>query len=67
MKTVTIEIKNEMVLSILYNLESMNALHVISEDKTVYEKQKPSERFSGCLSVERTDELQNELVKMRNE
>jgi hypothetical protein len=63
MKTVTVEIKNEMVLTILYNLESMNVLRIIGEDKIVPEKQKLSERFSGCLSKERTDELQNELAK----
>jgi len=67
MKTVTVEIKNEMVLTILYNLESMNVLRVIGENKIVPEKQKLSERFSGCLSKERTDELQDELSKMRNE
>lgn len=30
-------------------------------------KQKLSERFSGCISRERADELQEELTKMRNE
>jgi hypothetical protein len=67
MKTVTVEIKNDMVLTILYNLESMNALRVIGENRVVPGKQKLSERFSGCLSKERTDELQIELSQMRNE
>jgi len=30
-------------------------------------KQKLSERFSGCISKERADELQEELKNMRNE
>lgn len=30
-------------------------------------KQKFSERFYGCISEERADELQEELKKMRNE
>jgi hypothetical protein len=30
-------------------------------------KRKLSERFAGCLSSKRTDELQEELTQMRNE
>lgn len=65
-KIVTVEIKNDLALSLLHNLESMNILKVI-ENKIVPGKQKLSERFSGCLSNERTDELQKELTQMRNE
>lgn len=66
MKTVTVEIKNDIALSLLHNLESMHVLRVI-ENKTVPGKQKPSERFAGCLSKERTEELQKELTQMRGE
>lgn len=66
MKTVTIEIKNEMALSLLRNLESMDILRII-DDKTNKENQKLSERFAGCLSKERTEELQKELTQMRKE
>jgi len=68
MSIAVIEIKNELAYGFLYNLERMDLLHVINrktdqEDK----KQKLSERFSGCLSSERVDELQKELKNMRNE
>jgi hypothetical protein len=66
MRIVTVEIKNDIALSLLHNLESMHILRVI-ENKTAPEKQKLSERFAGCLSKERTDELQKELTQMRNE
>lgn len=66
MKTVTVEIKNDIALTFLHNLESMHVLRVI-EDKTTKAKQKLSERFAGCLSKERAEELQKELTQMRNE
>ena len=66
MKTVIVEIKNEIALTFLRNLESMHILRVI-ENKTTKTKQKLSERFAGCLSKERAEELQKELIQMRNE
>jgi hypothetical protein len=66
MKTVTVEIMNDIALTFLHNLERMKVLRVIDE-KTKWGKQKLSERFSGCLSKERAEELQKELTKMRNE
>jgi hypothetical protein len=66
MKTVTIEIKNDIALSLLHNLESMHILRVI-ENSPPPDNQKLSERFAGCLSKERTEELQKELSQMRNE
>jgi hypothetical protein len=66
MKTVTVEIKNDIALTFLHNLESMHILRVI-EEKGPNAKQKLSERFAGCLSKERTEELQKELTQMRNE
>jgi hypothetical protein len=66
MKTVTVEIKNDIAMAFLHNLESMHILRVI-ENKTVPNKQKLSDRFAGCLSTERTEELQKELTQMRNE
>jgi hypothetical protein len=66
MKTVTIEIKNDIALTLLHNLESMHVLRII-EDKTSKAKQKLSERFAGCLSKERAEELQKELTQMRYE
>jgi hypothetical protein len=66
MRTLIIEIKNDSVLSLLRNLEDMHILKII-DNKNVPIKQKPSERFAGCLSKERTEELQKELIQMRNE
>ena len=66
MKTVTVEIKNDIALTLLRNLESMHILRVV-EDKTAKAKQKLSERFAGCLSEERSEELQHELIQMRKE
>ena len=66
MKTVTVEIKNDIALTILHNLESIHILRVIDDEATLV-KQKLSERFAGCLSKERTEELQKELTQMRNE
>lgn len=66
MKNVTVEIKNDIALTLLQNLESMQILRVI-ESKVNPSKPKLSERFSGCISKERAEELQNELIKTKNE
>ena len=66
MRTVTVEIKNDIALTFLRNLESMHILRVI-EIEAAPIKQKLSERFAGCLSKERSEELQIELTQMRNE
>lgn len=66
MKTIMVEIKNDIAMSLLRNLESMQILRVI-EDKTVTRTQKLSEKFSGCLSGDRANELQKELTQMRSE
>jgi hypothetical protein len=66
MRIVTIEIKNDIALALLNNLERMNILRVI-EGKATKAKQKLSERFAGCLSAERAEELQKELTQIRNE
>jgi uncharacterized protein (DUF2249 family) len=68
MRTVTVEIKDNIALSFLNNLESMRVLRVVREDnKPLHLKKKLSEHFAGCLSPERVDELQKELRQMRNE
>ena len=66
MKTVTIEIINDNALALLHNLENLHLIRVV-EDKKNSSKQKLSDRFAGCLSSERTEELQNELTQMRKE
>jgi hypothetical protein len=68
MNTALVEIKKDIAYSFLQNLEQMDVLRIIrTEDVTKPPKQRLSERFAGCLSNERIDELQQELVKMRNE
>lgn len=66
MKTITVEIKNEIAMSFLQNLESLNIIRVIDNNISPG-KQKLSDRFSGCLPKERADELQKELIQMRSE
>jgi HAMP domain-containing protein len=68
MNTTTVEIKKDISYSFLQNLEQMDVLRIIrTEDVTEPPKQRLSERFAGCLSNERIDELQQELTKMRDE
>jgi len=68
MNTAVIEIKNDIAYSFLHDLERMNVLRIIQRDATLQtSKLKLSDRFAGCLSSERVDELQQELSQMRNE
>jgi hypothetical protein len=66
MKTITIEIKNDIALKFLHNLESLHLIRVV-ESKSTPKKKKLSKRFAGCLTSERADELQTELTQMRKE
>ncbi len=68
MGTAVIEIKDEGAYGFLYQLERMNMLRVVSQQrKQNIHSEKLSKRFAGALSSERVDELQNELNQMRNE
>lgn len=64
MRTIIVEIKSEIALKFLHNLENMHLIRLI-ESKPTTEKQKLSERFAGCITSERADELQTELIQMR--
>jgi hypothetical protein len=66
MRTITIEIINDIAIQFLQNLENLKVIKMVN-DKTDTSKQKPSKRFSGCISKEKADELQLELNKMKNE
>ena len=66
MKTVTVEIKKDIALKFLHNLESLHLIRLV-ESKPTQKKQKLSERFTGCLTAKRADELQTELIEMRKE
>jgi hypothetical protein len=68
MNTAVIEVKNDIAYSFLYNLERMDLLRIVScKNGLGSKKQKLSERFAGSLSSERAEELQKELINMRNE
>jgi uncharacterized NAD-dependent epimerase/dehydratase family protein len=68
MGTAIIEIKNDVAYGFLHQLERMNVLRVVSEQRMQNNSgQKLSERFAGALSSKRVDELQKELKEMRNE
>ena len=66
MKTVIVEIKNDLAMNFLHNLEKMHILRIV-ENAPVSDQPKLSDRFAGCLTRERTDELQQELTLMRTE
>ena len=68
MATAVIEIKNDLAYGFLQQLERLNVLRVVSEQRAQNANtQKLSKRFAGALSSERVDELQKELNQMRNE
>jgi HAMP domain-containing protein len=68
MGTAVIEIKNDVAYGFLHQLERINVLRIVSEQRSQNGNgQKLSERFAGALSSERVDELQKELNEMRNE
>ena len=62
MATAVIEIKNDLAYGFLQQLERLNVLRVVSEQRAQSANtQKLSKRFAGALSSERVDELQKEL------
>jgi hypothetical protein len=68
MDTITVEIKDRTAFGFLQYLENMNMIRVIRDDnKPAAIDKKLSERFAGCLSNGRAEELQQELIQMRNE
>ncbi len=66
METLTIKIKDEKVLDILHNLESLNLIQVV--DSAI---NKPAKKLStilkGSISKEKAEAMQIELKQMRNE
>ncbi|MDR3328508.1 MAG: hypothetical protein LBS63_00160 [Prevotellaceae bacterium] len=68
MNTAVVEIRDEAALGFLRSLERMRVLRVVSTGASApLVRQRPSERFAGCLSSARADELQAELLQMRSE
>jgi len=68
MSTAVIEIKNDVAYGFLYQLERMNVLRVVCQQRAEnFNSQKLSKRFAGALSSDRVDELQKELNQMKEE
>jgi len=68
MGTAVIEIQNDVAYGFLHQLERMNVLRIVNNQRTQnVDGQKLSKRFAGALSSERVDELQKELNQMREE
>ena len=68
MDKAVIEIKDDVAYGFLHQLERLNVLRIVSQQRREDVKnQKLSKRFAGALSSERVDELQKELSQMRNE
>ncbi|GHT40041.1 hypothetical protein AGMMS49965_07680 [Bacteroidia bacterium] len=68
MEAISVEIVNPKAKKLLQDLVELNLIQVVvNEREIVPSSQKLSERFAGCLSGERTNELQKELLQMRNE
>jgi ribosomal protein S25 len=68
MSTAVVEIKNDVAYNFLHQLERLNVLRVVSKQRIGNANgQKLSKRFAGTLSSERVDELQKELIQMRDE
>ena len=58
MGTTVIEIKDDVAYGFLHQLERMNVLRVVSQQRNQNSKgQQLSKRFAGALSSERVDEL----------
>ena len=81
--TVSVELKNENALNLLYDLEKMDILHIVREpeiekifiDKKINdvsnielpEKIKLSDRLRGLLTKEQGLDLKRHVEEMRNE
>lgn len=66
MKTLTIEIKDDKVLTLLQNLENMKILRIL-ENKPQEAHQKLSEKFAGSISKKTAEKLQTHIHEIRNE
>jgi hypothetical protein len=65
METILIEITNQKAVKLLYELEQLNLIKVLSKDTR--NGQKLSEKYAGKLPAEIADELQSHVTESRNE
>lgn len=62
---IVVELKNENALTLLYDLEKMDILHIVREEEP--EKIKLSDRFRGILTKEQGASLRAHIKSSREE
>lgn len=62
---VIVELKNKDALTLLYDLEKMDILHIVREQEP--EKMKLSEKLKGLLTKEQGLDLKKHVETIRNE
>ena len=66
MRTITVELRNNNALRLLKDLELANTIRVLDKDKKK-DKTRLSASLRGGISKERAQELNEQLIQMRNE
>ncbi len=66
METIAIKVKNSKVLKLIYTMEELNLIEVLSADirKPI---DKLSLRLDGCLAADEAEKMHRELRQMRDE
>jgi hypothetical protein len=65
-QTLTIELKNNLALKLLEDLENLNVIRILKKPKVAKSSDLAS-RMAVSLSGEQADEMQRELERMRSE
>ncbi len=65
METVLIQINNSKAYRLLEDLEDLHIIKVLK--KSIQPQQKLSEKYAGKLPADVADELQNYVIRSRNE
>lgn len=66
-QNITIEVTEDKVLELLQNLQKLNLLKILNNEKTEAEPKKLSSYLEGSLSDEKAEEMLNHLQESRNE
>ena len=64
--TLLIQVTNEKALGLLHQLEELNLIKVLKEDKPV-NKPKLSDKYRGILTKEQGEDLNEHIKQMRSE
>ncbi|GHV12060.1 hypothetical protein AGMMS49938_03880 [Fibrobacterales bacterium] len=64
--TLTVELRNPKAIDFLRDMERVDLVRLITPTESIAQPTF-AERFFGCISKEQGEELQKELVQMRNE